>query len=132
MLPGLRRRPILAAAAGLGMLAGGLARVAGLAGPSAVLFGWCAAVLAHIGPTFVLMQRSTPQSIRRRAEQLDEGEAAVLSASLAAAIASLGAVVWYMASHREPVGPRACGAGPGDHRPVLGLRAPAVRGALRA
>src|SRR6478735_4584974 len=52
-----------------------------------------------------LMQRSTPQSIRRRAEELDEGEAAVLSASLAAAIASLGAVVWYMASHREPVGP---------------------------
>jgi len=105
MLPGLRRRPILAAAAGLGVLAGGLARLAGLAGPSAVLFGWCAAVLAHIGPTFALMQRSTPQSIRRRAEELDEGEAAVLSASLAAAIASLGAVVWYMASHQGPAGP---------------------------
>ncbi len=103
---GLRHQPILLAAAALGMLVGGLLRLFGLSWPSAVLFGWCAAVVAHAGPTFVAMQRATPDLIRRRAEALDEGEAAILAATLVAAIASLGAVFWYLASGEGPTTPR--------------------------
>ncbi|MDB5373789.1 MAG: hypothetical protein JWP04_2431 [Belnapia sp.] len=103
---GLRRRPVLLAAAAAGLGAGVLARLLGLPWPSAVLFGWCALVLSHAIPSFVLMQRSTPDSIRRRAEELDEGEAAVLAGSLAAAIASVGAVFWYLASAEGPATPR--------------------------
>jgi uncharacterized membrane protein len=102
---GLRHRPVLVAAAGFGVLIGLLARGFGLAGPSAVLAGWCAGVLGYIVPTFVLMQRSSPESIRRRAETLDDGEAAVLFASLAAAIASIGAVAWHLAAHEGPMAP---------------------------
>ncbi|MBL6454186.1 DUF1345 domain-containing protein [Belnapia sp. T6] len=106
MIPaGLRRRPILAAAALLGLAVGLGCRLFGISGPSAVLFGWCAAVLGQAIPTFALMRRATPQSIRRRAEQLDEGETGVLFASLAAAIASLGAVLWYLdAAEGKPGG----------------------------
>lgn len=103
---GLRRRPVLLAAAAAGLAAGGLARLLGLPWPSAVLSGWCALVLSHAIPSFVLMQRATPESIRRRAAALDEGEAAVLAGSLAAAIASVGAVFWYLASAEGPATPR--------------------------
>jgi uncharacterized membrane protein len=102
---GLRHRPVLVAAAGFGLLVGLLARGCGLAGPSAVLLGWCACALGYIVPTFVIMQRSSPESIRRRAEALDDGEAAVLFASLAAAIASIGAVAWHLAAHEGPMAP---------------------------
>lgn len=103
---GLHRQPILLAAAAVGVAVGGLARLFGLPWPSAVLSGWCATVLAHIGPTCALMLHATPESIRRRAEELDEGEAAVLGATLAAAIASVGAVFWYLASGEGPATPR--------------------------
>ncbi len=105
MFSGLRRRPVLLAAAALGLLVGVSAWMIGIQEPSAVLLGWCAAALGHTIPTFALMQRATPQSIRRRAEELDEGETAVLSASLAAAIASIGTVVWYLASAEGKPGP---------------------------
>ena len=103
---GLRRRPILLAAAALGVGVGGLARLVGLSWPSAVLVGWCAAVVIHASWTFVVMRRATPESIRRRAEELDEGEAAILAATLLAAIASLGAVFGYLASGEGPATPR--------------------------
>jgi uncharacterized membrane protein len=61
--------------------------------------------LGHAVPTFALMQRATPQSIRCRARKLDEGEAAVLAASLAAAIASVDVVVRDLASVEGEPGP---------------------------
>ena len=109
MLPWLRNRPILRAAAGLGLLSGGLGWLLGLQVPTAVLAGWCVAVLADGIPTFTLMQRATPEMIRRRAEELDEGETAVLCASLASAIASLVAVFWYLASAEGKPGPEEIG-----------------------
>jgi uncharacterized membrane protein len=102
---GLRHRPVLVAAAGFGVLVGLLGWGFGLKAPSAVLLGWCAGVLGYIVPTFVIMQRSSPESIRRRAETLDDGEAAVLFASLGAALASLGAVAWHLAAHEGPAAP---------------------------
>jgi len=95
---GLRHRPVLLAAAAMGLVSGAVAGAAGVPLPTAVLSGWCAGVLAHAVPSFMLMQRATPESIRRRAEALDEGEGAVLATTLIAAIASLGAVLWYLAS----------------------------------
>ena len=105
MLPWLHKRPILRAASALGLLVGVVGWLLGLQGPGAVLSGWNVAVLADAIPTFALMQRATPEAIRRRAEELDEGEAAVLSASLASAIASLVAVFWYLASTEGKPGP---------------------------
>jgi uncharacterized membrane protein len=102
---GLRHRPVLVVAACLGTLAALVAGGFGLAAPSAVLAGWCTGVLGYIVPTFVLMQRSTPESIRRRAAALDDGEAAVLFASLGAAIASVGAVAWHLTAYEGPAAP---------------------------
>jgi uncharacterized membrane protein len=102
---GLRHRPVLVAAAGFGLLVGLGCRWLGMAAPSAVLLGWCSGVLTYVIPTFRLMQHSTPESVRRRAEQLDEGEGAVLAGSLAAAIASLGPVIWFLKSGRGAPGP---------------------------
>ncbi|RAI59446.1 DUF1345 domain-containing protein [Roseicella frigidaeris] len=95
---GLRHRPVLLAAAGLGALAGVLCGLGGLPTPTSLLIGWCVAVLAYAGPTMRAMHRATPAQIRRRAELLDDGEAAVLAASLLASVAALGAVGWFLAS----------------------------------
>lgn len=104
MIGGLHRRPILLAAAGAGVVIAVAARLTGVALSNAALLGWCAAVLCHAVPTLSLMRRATPESIRRRAEALDEGEAAVLGASLTASIAALGAVVWTLAAARGAPG----------------------------
>lgn len=100
---GLRHRPVLLAAAGLGALAGALLWLCGPPLPAALLIGWCVAVLAYAGPTLRVMHRATPAQIRRRAELLDDGEAAVLTASLAASVAALGAVGWFLASRSDPM-----------------------------
>ena len=85
---GLRHRPILLAAAGLGVLVFCLGWGLGLPVQTALLVGWCAATLSYVGPTLRFMHRATPAQMRRRAELLDEGEGAILAASLAAAIAA--------------------------------------------
>ena len=100
----LRHRPILLAAAGLGALVVGLGWGLGLPVQAALLVGWCAAVLSYVGPTLRIMHRATPAQMRRRAELLDEGEGAILAASLAAAIAALAAVGWFLASKSGPMG----------------------------
>ena len=102
---GLRHRPILLAAGLVGALVAGSGWALTLRLQSAVLVGWCVAVLAYGLPMLRLMHRSSPEEMRRRAEQLDEGEAAILVASLAAAIAAMAAVAWYLASRNGPVQP---------------------------
>ena len=101
---GLRHRPILLAAAALGGLVVGLGWALGLPPQTALLVGWCAAVLSYTGPTLRYMQRATPVQMRRRAEILDEGEGAILAASLASAIAAIAAVAWFLASETGPMG----------------------------
>jgi uncharacterized membrane protein len=102
---GLHHRPVLLAAGGLGALVAGVGWLLTLRLQTAVLVGWCVAVLAYAVPILVLMHRQTPAQMKRRAEALDEGEAAVLAASLAAAIAALAAVGWYLASRDGPAQP---------------------------
>ncbi len=106
---GLRHRPILLAAAGLGALAFALARGLAIQVEAALLLGWCAAVSSYVGPTLGVMHRATPDQLRRRAELLDEGEAAVLAASLAAAIAALAAVGWFLAARSGRMAPAEIG-----------------------
>ena len=95
---GLRHRPILLAAAGLGALLGGLGAALGLPLQTALLVGWCLATTSYVGPTLRFMHRATPAEMRRRAELLDEGEGTILAASLTAAIAAIAAVAWFLAS----------------------------------
>jgi uncharacterized membrane protein len=99
----LRQRPVLPAALVVGVTAGSLA---GLHLPSstAVLVGWCAAATVYIAVSLRTLARATPEALRRRAELLEEGKWAVLAASVAAAIASLGAVVVDLAAARGSPG----------------------------
>jgi uncharacterized membrane protein len=101
---GLRHRPILLAAAGLGALLVGVGIALGLAVQTALLVGWCIAALAYGGGTLRIMRHATPAQMRRRAELLDEGEGAVLAASLTAAIAAIAAVAWFLASKSGRMG----------------------------
>ena len=102
---GLRHRPILLAAAGLGALVVGLGAALRLPLQSALLVGWCTATLSYVGPTLRYMRHATPAQMRRRAELLDEGEGTILAASLAAAIAAIAAVAWFLASKSGDMGP---------------------------
>lgn len=98
----LRHRPILLLAVLFGAGAGVALRVLAAAPREvAVLGGWCLTVLAYGVPTLALMLRATPASMRRRAELVDESETAVLVATVAAAIASLGAVGWFVSLRAE-------------------------------
>ncbi|TDH58511.1 DUF1345 domain-containing protein [Dankookia rubra] len=102
---GLRHRPILLAAAGLGALVMALGTALGLPLQTALLVGWCVGTLSYGGGTLRFMRHATPAQMRRRADLLDEGEAAILTASLAAAIASIAAVAWFLASKTGSMGP---------------------------
>lgn len=96
MALGLHHRPYLLASAAGGVVLGVIAHLVIADIATALLLGWCGAAVAHMALTARAMISATPETIRRRAEQLDEGEAAVLGGSLAAAIAALGSVVWYL------------------------------------
>jgi uncharacterized membrane protein len=95
----LRHRPVLLLAGISGTAVMAVLARSGFSIDAAALIGWCAGVLAYLVPTLVLMTRATPQTLQRRAEQLDESEGVILLASLAAAVASLGAVIWFLAIH---------------------------------
>lgn len=100
----LRHRPYLLLASVLGVAAAVLLRhLLEIPREAAGLAGWCVAVLAYAVPTFVLMARATPLSMRRSAERVDESEATVLAATVLAAIASLGAVAWFVALRHDAV-----------------------------
>jgi uncharacterized membrane protein len=103
MTLGWRYHPLLLASAALGLAAGLGAWWLGLRGPQAVLLGWCLGVLVWLGLICLSMFNSSPAMMERRAAQLDEGRWAMLAATLAAALASLGAVVWEVAAAPDPM-----------------------------
>ncbi len=88
----LRYRPLTLAGLAAGLLVAGLARLGGDSTLHAAMFGWCAAVLVHGGLVVTRMWPAGAADMRRHAQALDEGRAAVLLLSLAAAAASLVAV----------------------------------------
>jgi uncharacterized membrane protein len=97
----LRHRPMLSAALVAGATAGPLAGLR-LSPSTAVLVGWCMAAVVYIAVTLRTLARATPEALRRRAALLEEGEWAVLAACVAAAVASLGAVVGFAAARGSP------------------------------
>lgn len=102
---GLRRRPALLGGMGVAMAAGALA-VAWTPPSSALLLGWCAGVLAYLVAALRTGFAMSPEEARRRAAALDEGRNAVLGATLAATLVSLGAVVVDLAGARgSPAAP---------------------------
>ena len=99
----LRQRPMLLAALVVGATAGPLAGLH-LPASTAILVGWCAAATVYIAVSLRTLARATPEALRRRAALLEEGKWAVLTASVAAAIASLGAIVVDLAAARDSLG----------------------------
>src|SRR5215211_8777801 len=93
----LNRRPVLAAALAAGLTAGCLA-APWLAASTALLVAWCAAATVHLALSLRTMARTTPEAARQRAALLDSDKWATLGGSLAAAVASLGAIALDLAS----------------------------------
>jgi len=96
MLYQLRRRPSLIAGIIAGLLVGGGASAAGTLPSTAVLLGWCASAIVHMAPLVLMLQRATPERLKKRSDELDDGQWGVMMASLAACIASILAVVWHL------------------------------------
>ncbi len=88
---------VLGAGMGLGLWA------LGMGASHAVLLGWCGAVLLWLGAAGAGMAGLSPAAMAARAAQLDEGRWAILAATLAAALASLAAVMWVIAAAPSPV-----------------------------
>ena len=92
----LNHRPVLSAALAAGLAAGCLA-APWLAASSALLVAWCAAAAAHLALSLRAMARTTPETAQLRAAALPD-RWATLGGSLAAAVASLGAIALDLAS----------------------------------
>lgn len=63
---------------------------------SRLLIGWNIAIVLYLILVGIMMVRSTHESMRRRAQQLDEGRHAVLLLAVAAALGSLVAIVFEL------------------------------------
>src|SRR3712207_9147895 len=93
----LNHRPVLYVALAAGFVAGGLA-APWLAASTALLVAWCAAAAVHLALSLRAMARTTPEAARQRAALLDADKWMTLGGSLAAAVASLGAIAFDLAS----------------------------------
>jgi uncharacterized membrane protein len=100
----LHRRPLLLIALGVGFATGLALWLSGASRPMALLLGWCIGVLPYTVATFSVMLRATPASMQRWAERLDESEGTILAASTIGALASLGAVAWFMVGRSDAAG----------------------------
>ncbi len=101
----LRHRPRLAAAVGLGLLAGLAAAQLGVTMPLAILAGWCSTAAAWLALILPAMLRTEPRMLRARTAALDEGRWTILGATVSAALASLAAVIWALAEAPAPAPP---------------------------
>jgi uncharacterized membrane protein len=70
---------------------------------TALLIGWNLGIIAYLLFFLTMLRTATPDSLRRSADQLDEGRWGVLIGTIVAAIASLGAIVMELAQvHGTP------------------------------
>jgi uncharacterized membrane protein len=88
----LRTRPRLIICALLGV-AVGLALPDFMRPATRALIAWNSAVIAYLVATAPLVARSDPQTVRLRANKLDEGRLVILLLAVGAACASMGAIV---------------------------------------
>src|SRR2546422_5796481 len=99
----VRARPRLFIAGAVGVVAGASAAVA-TDWPRAtrLLAGWDIGIALYLVLAFHMMARSDVHHIRRRAALQDEGQLAILGLTVAAALASLGAI--FAELGRSPAG----------------------------
>jgi uncharacterized membrane protein len=95
----LRSRPRLFSSAGLGIVVT-LVLAPSISWPLAtrLLVGWDVAVTAYLILVFEMMARSEVRDIRERAAAEDEGQIPILVLTVAASLASLGAILAELAS----------------------------------
>lgn len=92
----LRHRPSLLVGLAVAIVAT-VAASFSLRATTAALIGWDLGVVAYVVTFLVLIRHSTPDSLRRMSTLLDEGRWGVLAVTIAAALASLGAIVAELA-----------------------------------
>ena len=104
----LRHRPSLLTGIAVAVLAGLLVGTR-LRPVTSALIGWDIGIVAYGVVFLAIMWRTTPESLRRMAGLLDEGRWGILGATIVAAVASLGAIVFELAqTHgKAHVGPLA-------------------------
>ncbi len=64
-----------------------------------VLLGWDIAVVLYLAGVFLIMINADVATIRRRSALLDEGQGAILALTVAAALASVGAIIVLLRVH---------------------------------
>ncbi|MDT7951391.1 MAG: DUF1345 domain-containing protein [Acetobacteraceae bacterium] len=98
----LRYRPSLLVGLAVAIVVSAVASIT-LQAMTAVLVGWDLGVVAYVVTFLVLIRHSTSDSLQRVSALLDEGRWGVLAATIAAALASLGAIVAELAQvHGKP------------------------------
>jgi uncharacterized membrane protein len=103
MLRHLRHRPSLLSGLCVALLALAVAALAGLGLVHTLLAGWDCGVVAYSTTFLVVIRHATPERLRRVSAQLDEGSWAILGITVAASLASLGAIVAELArAHGTP------------------------------
>ena len=93
----LRHRPSLLSGFCVALLATLGSALSGLAPVRALLAGWDCGVLAYGATFLVVIRRTTLDRLRQVSAQLDEGRWAILGVTVAASLASLGAIVAELA-----------------------------------
>jgi uncharacterized membrane protein len=100
----VRSRPRLFVSAAIGGAVGlALTVVPAWRGTTGVLLGWDLGTGLYLLLAFVMMARSDVHRIRRRAASQDEGQAAMLVLTVAAALASLAAIFSELGAARSPL-----------------------------
>lgn len=92
----LRHRPSLMTGLGVAVLVAVLAGTR-LRPVTSALIGWDVGIVAYGAVFLAIMWRTTPESLKRMADLLDEGRWGILGATIVAAVASLGAIVFELA-----------------------------------
>jgi uncharacterized membrane protein len=93
----------LFSAVGIGFLAY-FALPSSFASATRGLIAWNVAIVAYLILVGVMMTRSTHESMRRRARELDEGHYTVLILAMVAALSSLAAIVFELFNLRNATG----------------------------
>ena len=97
------------------------------------LLGWDIGVAIYLAVAFWNMRNADAEGIRRRAASEDEGKLIILALTVAAALASIGAIVIELKrSPGQPCHPCRAAAGHCHHPVVMGLHADDLRYALCA
>jgi uncharacterized membrane protein len=96
-------RPRLLICIGIG-LAAGLVFPADWRVVTRLLLGWNVAIWLYLVLVGLMLAKSTPETIRRRAQSQDEGRIVVLILTCFAAVASIGAIVAQLAATKDMIG----------------------------